>query len=118
MIVGDLAVPDHHVVREHSPYRLVEAAADGLVRYLELLEDLGFSRAHELERLLHEVDGLGRRVGYEVASRSAPLEGVGALLRYLPLEARLWHGGGTWQVDLDAAARGLDVTGVHEPGQG
>ena len=37
--------------------------------------------AHELEGLLHEVDGLGRRVGYEVGPRPAPLEGVGPLLR-------------------------------------
>ena len=81
MIVGDLAVPDHHVVREHPAYRLVEAAADGLVRHLELLEDLCISRAHKLEGFLHEVDGLRRRVGYEVGPRPAPLEGVGPLLR-------------------------------------
>src|SRR5918995_1979247 len=118
MIVGDLTVPDHHVVREHPPYRLVEAAADSLVRYLELLEDLGISRAYELECLLHEVDGLRRGVGYEVGPRPASLEGIGPLLRYLPLKARLGHGGGPWQVDLDAAARGFDVAGVYVSGQG
>ena len=36
--------------------------------------------AHELEGLLHEVDGLRRGVGYEVGPRPAPLEGVGPLL--------------------------------------
>src|SRR5215211_7163804 len=117
MIVGDLAVPDHQVVREHPAYRLVEAAADGLVRHLELLEDLGISRAHELESLLHEVDRLRCGVGYEVGPRPAPFQGVGPLLRYRPLEARLGPGGGPRQIDLDAAARRLDVAGVHEPGQ-
>ena len=43
MVVGDLAVPDHEVVREDPAHGLVEAAADGLVRNLELLEDLGLA---------------------------------------------------------------------------
>ena len=40
VVVGDLAVADHQVVREHAAHRLVEAAADRLVGDVEVLEDL------------------------------------------------------------------------------
>ena len=40
VVVGDLAVADHQVVREHAAHRLVEAAADRLVGHLEVLEHL------------------------------------------------------------------------------
>src|SRR5262249_8970086 len=43
VVVGDLAVPDHHVVAQHTADRLGEAAADGLVGHLELLPGLGAS---------------------------------------------------------------------------
>src|SRR5579883_750771 len=36
MIVGDLAAADDEVVRENTAHRLVEAAADGFVGYLEV----------------------------------------------------------------------------------
>ncbi len=44
VVVGDLAVADHQVVREHAAHRLVEAAADGLVGDVEVLEDLRSAR--------------------------------------------------------------------------
>src|SRR5215813_10937614 len=36
MIVGDFAVADHDVMREHAAHRFVEAAADGLLRDSEI----------------------------------------------------------------------------------
>src|SRR5215204_1528596 len=115
MVVCDLAVPDHEVVREDSPDCLVEAASDTLVRHLELLEDLGLAGAHQLEGLLREVDRRRRRVGNEIDPGPIPLDGVGPL-GHLPLEVGLGHGGRLGQVDLDAIARGFHVaTDIDEP---
>src|SRR5262249_46790641 len=50
VIVGDLAVPDHHVVAQHAADRLGEAAADGLVGHLELLPGLGAPGPDFLQR--------------------------------------------------------------------
>src|SRR5437764_9272021 len=36
MVVGDLSVADHHVMRQNATNRLVEAATDRVVRYLEI----------------------------------------------------------------------------------
>src|ERR1700741_3829628 len=36
MVVGDLALADHHVMGQHAAYRLVEAATNGLLRNLEI----------------------------------------------------------------------------------
>src|SRR6202140_1062017 len=37
MVVGDLALADHHVMRENAAYRFVEAATKGPLRNLEIL---------------------------------------------------------------------------------
>ena len=92
VVVGDLAVPDHQVVREYPANRLVEAAADRLVGHLELLEDLGLSRAHELQRPVQEVERHRRRVGDEVDAGPVALDGVGPL-RHVPhrTASRAWR---------------------------
>ena len=76
VVVGDLAAPDHHVVREHAAHRLGEAAADALVGHLERLPRLGAAGADLGERLLDEVQRAGRRVGLEVGARPVALDGV------------------------------------------
>ena len=86
MIVGDLAVADHQVVREHAAHRLVEAAADGLVGHFELgcrssvlpacTSSIAFSTKCMAQR---------RRVGLEVGAGAVALDGV-APLGDLPLE--------------------------------
>src|SRR5438309_5438750 len=45
MVVGDLAIANHHVMRQHAPHCFVEAAADRFVRNLELLEYSEVARA-------------------------------------------------------------------------
>ena len=55
MVVGDLAVFDHHVMRQHAADRFVEAAADGFVRDLEIGPGLGVSGMQLRQRLLHEM---------------------------------------------------------------
>src|SRR3954465_11051562 len=121
VVVSDLAVPDHQVMRENPAYRLVKAAADRLVRHFELLEGLGLSRPHELEGLLQEVERRSRRVGYEVDPGPISLYGVGPL-RDVPLELCLGHCTRLGQADLDAVAGGLDAASerrfdVHQPGE-
>src|SRR4051794_23501179 len=52
VVVRDLAVADHHVVGEHAPDGLVEAAADALVGHVEVLEHLRVARADLLQALV------------------------------------------------------------------
>src|SRR5690242_19987322 len=66
LVVRDLAVADHHVVRQHPAGRLVEAAADGLLGHLELAPRLRPSRPHLLQRALQAVQPHQRRVGLVV----------------------------------------------------
>ncbi len=116
MVVGDLAVADDDVVRQHAAHRLVEAAADGLVRHLELGPGLRAAGVQLLHRLLGEVQGRRRRVGLEVGPGPVALDGV-APLRDLPLELDLRQHRRLGQVDLDAVAGRLDVADVHQPRQ-
>ena len=116
VIVGDLAVADHEVVREHAADRLVEAAADRLVRHLELGQGPGAAGLELGQRLLDEVQRGGRGVGLEVGAGAVALEGV-APLRDLPLELHLRLERGLGQVDLDALAGRLDIADVDEPRQ-
>ena len=88
VVVRDLAVADHQVVREHPAHRLVEAAADRLVRDLEVLEHLGDARPHLLQPLVDEVERHRRRVGDEVDPRPVALDRVRPL-RDPPLELGL-----------------------------
>ena len=117
MVVGDLAVPDHHVVGEHAAHRLGEAAADPLVGHLETFPRLGASGPDLDQRLLGEMQSGRRRVGLEVGAGPVPLDGV-APLGDLPLEADLGLEGRAGQVDLDAVAGRLHVADVDQPGQG
>ena len=79
MIVGDLALADHDVVRQHAANRLMEAAADRLVGNLEIGPGLGAPGVQLLEGLLHEVIGAGGGVSLEVSSGPVALDGVAPL---------------------------------------
>ena len=116
VVVGDLAVPDHHVVAEHAADGLGEAAADALVGHLELLPGLGPAGPDLDQRLLGEVQRAGRGVGLEVGPGPVALDRV-APLRDLPLEADRALERGLRQVDLHAGAGGLDVADVDQAGQ-
>src|SRR5258705_444152 len=88
VIVRDLAVADHEVVREHAANGLVESAADRVVGHLEFLEHLDVAGVHTLERLVDEIQRHRRRVGDEVRARAVAFDRVRAL-RDLPLELDL-----------------------------
>src|SRR4028118_22865 len=76
-----------------SPARRAgEAAAEGLVGNLELLESLGLPRAQELQGPVQEVERHRRRVGYEVDAGPVALDGVGAL-GHVPHDLHLGGGG-------------------------
>ena len=108
VVVGDLALADHEVVREHAAHGLVEAAADRLVGDVEVLEHLRLAGADLLERLVDEVHRHARRVGDEVDPRAVALDRVGPL-RDLPLERLLGRVRRLRQVDQHARAGRLHV---------
>ena len=56
MVVGDLPVPDHEVVREHAADGFVKATADRLLGNIEVLEHLRSSRAHLVESQVDEME--------------------------------------------------------------
>ena len=90
LVVGDLALADDHVVREHAARRLVEADADRLLGHLEVRPALRPPGADLGERLLQAVQPDERRVGLVVGARAVALDRV-RLLGHLPLELHLGH---------------------------
>jgi hydrogenase large subunit len=104
VIVGDLAVADHHVVAEHPAHRLGEPAADAFVGDIELLPRLGAASADFGQRLLGEVQSAGGGVGLEVGPGPVTLECVAAVLRDLPLQFNRPLECGLGQVDQHAMA--------------
>src|SRR6185436_18164153 len=111
MVVGDLAIPDDEMMRQHAADRFGEAAADGLLRHRELLPGLGVPEADFAQGLVDEVERAPGGVGLEVGAGAIALDGV-APLRDLPLEADGRFERGLRQVDLDAVAGRLDVADV------
>jgi hypothetical protein len=85
MVIGDLAVADDHVMREHAAHRFVEAAADGFLRHLEVVPGLGAAGVQFRQRLLDKMQRGRRRIGLEVSAGAVALDGV-APLGNLPLE--------------------------------
>ena len=55
MIIRDFAVANHHMMRQHTADRFVEAAADGFLRDGEFRPSLSSSRVQFRERLFDEV---------------------------------------------------------------
>ena len=117
LVVGDLAVADHHVVGEHAAGGLVEAAADRAVRNGELVPALRPPRLDLLHRPLEAVQRDQRAVGLVVGPGAVALDRVG-LLRDLPLELHLGHVGRARQHHLDRVPGRLGVAEVDQTGLG
>ena len=117
MVIADLPVANHHVVREHTAHGLMEAATDCLQGHLEFGPGPCPSGIHLLERSLDEVQGRRGGIRLEVGPRPVALQCV-TPSRDRPLELDLRQRGSPGKVDLDAPTGGLDVTDVHEAGQG
>ena len=115
LIVRHLSAPDHHVMRQHPPGRLVEATGHRFVGHLEVGPGLGPSRSDLAQRPLQVVESDQRRVGLVVGPGPVALDRVG-LLRDLPLQLHLGLGGGPRQDHLDARPRRLRVAEVDQPG--
>src|SRR5215212_8673809 len=116
MVVRDLAVPDHHVVAEHTPHRLGEPHPDAFVGHRELLPRLCPSGADLLQGLLDEMQRAGSGVGLEVGPCPVPLPSV-APLGNVPLQVAGTIQGRLRKVDLHAVAGVLYVANVEQPGQ-
>ncbi len=117
LVVGDLALLDHHVVREHAARGLVEAAADRALGNLEAVPALGPARLDLLHRALEVVQRDQRAVGLVVGAGAVALDRVG-LLRHVPLELHLGHVRGARQHHLDRVAGRLRVAEVDQAGLG
>ena len=111
MVVRDLPVADHHVMREYSAHGLGEPAADRFVGYRERFPRTRSAGIELLERLVEEVQRRSRAVGLEVGPRPIAFQRVRPL-RNLPLEGHGPRKNALGQVDLDARSRCLDVA-VH-----
>src|ERR1700683_1103812 len=116
MVISDFAFANHHVVREHTSYGLVEAATDSLLGNLEVGPGSGPAGVQLLQRPLSKIESRRRCVDLEVSSGAITLDGI-APLRNLPFKLNLRLGGSLGQVHLHAVTRGFDVTDIHEPGE-
>ena len=116
MIVRDLAIANHYVMREHTPYRLMEAAANGLFRHFEVGPGFGSARRAIPPAPFHEMQSAASRVYLEVSPRAIAFDGV-APFRNLPFEFHFGERSSLRQIHLHAVSRGLDVADVHQAGQ-
>src|ERR1700686_2890399 len=112
MVVGDLALADHHVMREHAAYRFVEAATNGLLRNLEISPSPCPTGMQFLQRPLRKIKSRGSRINLEVSTGAIALDRI-APLGNLPFKLNLRLGRSFWQVHFYALPSGLDVPDVH-----
>ncbi len=68
MIVGDLAVANHQVMRQRPAHRLMKTAADADLRHLEFAASLGPSGVHFAQPLLDEIAGCRCGIRLEITS--------------------------------------------------
>ena len=85
MIVGDLAASDNQMMRQHAAHRLMEAAADGLIRYFEIRPGGCSACLHLGQRLLDKIIGRSRAVSLKIGARAVTLDRI-AEFRDLPFE--------------------------------
>ena len=116
MIVGDLAVANHDVMREHASHSFVEAAADRFVGNLEVIPRLRVSCVQLGQSLLDKIKRGSRGVGLEVRPRAVALDGVAPLWN-LPFELDFRFEGSPGQVDFYAVAGRLDVADINLAGK-
>src|SRR5258708_686258 len=85
MVVGDLTFADNDVMGKDSTNGLVEAAADGFFRYLEVGPGRSAAGVQFRQSLLYKVEGRCCCVCLEVSTSAIPLQRV-APLWDLPFE--------------------------------
>src|SRR5579875_2158 len=118
MIIGNLPIFDDHMVRKHATYRFVEAAANRLPGYCEIVPGAGTSGMDFCKSFFYTVESDYSSVCLEIRARSIPLDGV-APARNFPLKLyfRLQRSFG--QSDLHTLPGGLDIsTQIDQTRQG
>ena len=85
MIVGDLVIANHHVMRQHSANRLVEAASYRFFGNLEVIPRLCSAGMQLGECLFGEVKRGRSGIGLEVSASTITFNRI-APLGNLPLE--------------------------------
>src|SRR2546423_14920240 len=76
VVVGNPAIADDQMMRQHAADRFRESAPDAFFRHLEGLPGLGMSETDRLESLVDEINPTGRRIGLEIAARAIPFDGI------------------------------------------
>ena len=112
MVVSDLTLPYHDVVRQDAADGFVETAADSFFGNLEVIPRPGVAGVHFSQRLFHEMQRATGRVDLEVSSGAIPLDSI-TPLRHRPFEFLLGKRHGFGQIHFDAVAGRLDVANVH-----
>src|ERR1700675_4198766 len=79
MVVGDLALANHYVMREHASNRLVEAATNGFFRNLEIGPGSCSTGVQLLQCPLSEIESRRSRVDLEISPGTVALDGVAPL---------------------------------------
>ena len=105
VIVGDLVILDHHVMRQDAAHRFVEAAADRFFGNLEVVPGPGAAGVQLCQRLLGKIECGGSGVRLEVSASAIALNGI-APLGNLPLELDLGERSCLGQIDFHAVAGG------------
>src|ERR1700728_2497421 len=113
VVVGDLVIFDHHMVREHATDGFVKPASDSAFGNLKVCPSFRPAGMQFFQSLFHEIQSGSRRVGLEVSARAITLDCVTPLWNF-PLEFDLRKGRSFWQIYFHAVAGGLNVTDVHD----
>ena len=113
MIVGDLVILNHHMVRKDATDGLVETAADGAFRNFKIRPRFSSARVQLGQRLFEKVQRGRGGVCLEVSSGAIAFDGVAPLGNF-PLELDFGKRLSFWQVNFDAVASGFDVADIHD----
>src|SRR3984957_9171769 len=113
VIVGDLVIANHDVMRQNSARRFVEAAANGFLRHLEIIPGLCTAGMQLRQRLLGKMKRARGCISLEISARPIPLDRVAPLWN-LPLKLYLWFRHGLGQINLDALSGRLDIADVNK----
>src|SRR5262249_52216507 len=96
VVVGNLAVANDDVMREHAADRLVKAATNRLFWDLEFAPGLRAAGMDLFQSLLKEIESRGGCVGLEIRAGPIALDRI-VPFRNVPLELRLVQAPGSWK---------------------
>src|ERR1700733_9418136 len=79
VVVGDLVILDHYVMRQHATHCFVEAAANSLIRNREVVPGSGSSGMQLRQRLLGKVKRRRGCISLKIRASAVPLDRIAPL---------------------------------------